>query len=175
MVPLPPQTKGKRGAQKKSTLSWRKTHVKSVVQWNIQTKEVLQEARCFHPVTSFECNLWSFFLQLSCIKQNGFAFQLSGGSFADCFREGPGTFFWQKTNNTMLEVTIPSIEHHWLVNRDCHVFEHHTLLETNNVAPESRPNNDLPTTWFSGASGYFQGEWTPIQTIFEGIIFHPLV
>ena len=96
MVPLPPQTKGKRGAQKKSTLSWRKTHVKSVVQWNIQTKEVLQEARCFHPVTSFECNLWSFFLQLSCIKQNGFAFQLSGGSFADCFREGPGTFFWQK-------------------------------------------------------------------------------
>lgn len=50
----------------------------------------------------------------------------------------------------MLEVTIWSIEHHWLVNRDVQLIEHHTLPETNNVAPESRPNpenkTDLPTS-----------------------------
>ena len=58
--------------------------------------------------------------------------------------------FDRNLNNTMLEVTIPSIEHHCLVNRDCHVIEHHTRPETNNVVPESRPNpenkTDLPTT-----------------------------
>ena len=111
----------------------------------------------FHPATSSESNFWSFFSSTKLHQTKRIRLSTFKGFFCCLFQGGSWHLLLTESNNTMLEVTIWSIEHHWLVNRDCHVIEHHTLPETNNVAPESRPNPENKK-W---SSNYliFGGEW----------------